>query len=145
MSDNPDTIDTILDDMLNEGHTGPADSLEWVQAKMKFYAGRIKAAWERQCSQSWHHREMEELILRHEKEVAELKKLIDAAVYAYDPTKAGKSELPDGSAYALEAFKANKAKEPTTVGNAAAKKRRRIKADGPSKILHDYWRVHYEV
>ena len=34
MSDNPDTIDTIVDDMLNEGHTGPADSLEWVQAKM---------------------------------------------------------------------------------------------------------------
>ena len=74
MSDNPDTIDTILDDMLNEGHTGPADELEWVQAKMKFYADRIKAAWKRQCSQSWHHREMEELILRHEKEVNELKK-----------------------------------------------------------------------
>ena len=76
MSDKPDTIDTIVDDMLNEGHTGPADSLEWVQAKMKFYAERIKEAWKRQCSQSWHHREMEELILRHEKEVAELKKLI---------------------------------------------------------------------
>ena len=48
MSDNPDTIDTILDDMLNEGHTGPADALEWVQAKMEYYAGRIKAAWKRQ-------------------------------------------------------------------------------------------------
>ena len=45
---------------------------------------------------------------------------IDAAAYAYDPTKTGKSELPDGSAYALEAFKANKAKGPTTVGNDAA-------------------------
>ena len=74
MSDKSDTIDTIVDDMLNEGHTGPADSLEWVQAKMKFYAERIKEAWKRQMSQSWHHREMEELILRHEKEVNELKK-----------------------------------------------------------------------
>lgn len=74
MSDKPDTIDTILDDMLNEGHTGPADALEWVQAKMKFYADRIKEAWKRQCSQSWHHREMEELILRHEKEVNELQR-----------------------------------------------------------------------
>jgi len=37
-------------------------------------ADRIHAAWEREKSQSWHHREMEELILRHEKEVAELKK-----------------------------------------------------------------------
>ena len=30
-------------------------------------------------------------------------------------------------------------------GNAAAKKHRRTKADDPSKILHDYWRDHYEV
>lgn len=73
MSDNLDTIDIIVDDMLNDGHTGPADSLEWVQAKMKFYAERIKEAWKRQMSQSWHHREMEELVARHEKEVAELK------------------------------------------------------------------------
>ena len=73
MSDNPDTIDIIVDDMLNDGHTGPADSLEWIQAKMKFYAERIKEAWKRQMSQSWHHREMEELVARHEKEVAELK------------------------------------------------------------------------
>ena len=36
-------------------------------------ADRIEAAWKREKSQSWHHREMEELILRHEKEVAELK------------------------------------------------------------------------
>lgn len=74
MSDEPNTIDTILDDMLNEGHTGPADALEWVQTKMEYYANRIKAAWKRQCSQSWHHREMEELILRHEKEVNELQR-----------------------------------------------------------------------
>ena len=44
----------------------------------------------------------------------------NATTYAYDPAKTGKSELPDGSAYALESFKADKAKEPTTVGNAAA-------------------------
>lgn len=31
------------------------------------------------------------------------------------------------------------------VGNAAAKKHRRTKADDSSKILHDYWRDHYEV
>lgn len=73
MSDDLDTIDTIVDDMLHEGHTGPADSLEWIQAKMKFYAERIKEAWKRQMSQSWHHREMEELVMRHAREVAELK------------------------------------------------------------------------
>lgn len=37
-------------------------------------ADHIEAAWKRQMSQSWHHREMEELIAKHEKEVAELKK-----------------------------------------------------------------------
>ena len=37
-------------------------------------ADRLDAAWKRQMSQSWHHREMEELIAKHEKEVAELKK-----------------------------------------------------------------------
>ncbi len=36
-------------------------------------ADRIEAAWKRQMSQSWHHREMEELIAKHEMEVAELK------------------------------------------------------------------------
>ena len=29
--------------------------------------------------------------------------------------------------------------------NASAKKHRRTKDDNPSKILHDYWRDHYEV
>ena len=43
---------------------------------LRFDADRIEAAWKREKSQSWHHREMEELILQHEKEVAELKKLI---------------------------------------------------------------------
>lgn len=37
-------------------------------------ADRLDAAWKRQMSQSWHHREMEELIAKHEKEIAELKK-----------------------------------------------------------------------
>lgn len=37
-------------------------------------ADHIEAAWKRQMSQSWHHREMEELIAKHEKEIAELKK-----------------------------------------------------------------------
>ncbi len=37
-------------------------------------ADHIEAAWKRQMSQSWHHREMEELIAKHEMEVAELKK-----------------------------------------------------------------------
>ncbi len=36
-------------------------------------ADHIEAAWKRQMSQSWHHLEIEELIARHEKEVAELK------------------------------------------------------------------------
>ena len=42
-------------------------------------ADRLDAAWKRQMSQSWHHREMEELIARHEREVAELKKRIGNA------------------------------------------------------------------
>lgn len=36
-------------------------------------------------------------------------------------------------------------KEHPPVGNAAAKKHRRTKADDPSEILHDFWRDHYEV
>ena len=32
-------------------------------------ADRIEAAWKREKSQSWHHREMEELVSRHEKEL----------------------------------------------------------------------------
>lgn len=99
MSDNLDTIDTIVDDMLNEGHTGPADSLEWVQAKMKFYAERIKEAWKRQMSQSWHHREMEELVARHEKEVAELK----ARLPEPDPNAALRDALSD-ACYAMFNF-----------------------------------------
>ena len=72
---------------------------------LRSIADRLEAALKREHSQSWHHREMEELILRHEKEVAELKRERDLAIYAYDPTKAGKSRAPDSSAYALEALK----------------------------------------
>lgn len=43
------------------------------------FANRLEAAWKREKSQSWHHREMEEVILRHEKEVAELKNQIGNA------------------------------------------------------------------
>lgn len=81
---------------------------------LRSIADRLEAALKREHSQSWHHREMEELILRHEKEVAELKRERDLAIYAYDPTKAAKSLAPDGSAYALEAL------EHQPVGNAAA-------------------------
>lgn len=49
---------------------------EDVRSVLRDFANRIEAAWKREKSQSWHHREMEELILQHEKEVAELKKLI---------------------------------------------------------------------
>lgn len=31
------------------------------------------------------------------------------------------------------------------VGNAAAKKHRRTRINDPSKIMQDYWRMHYEV
>ena len=44
-----------------------------------YLADCLEAAWKRETSQSWHHREMEELILRHEKEVAELRRERDAA------------------------------------------------------------------
>lgn len=38
---------------------------------LRFDADRIEAAWKREKSQSWHHREIEELVLRHEKELAD--------------------------------------------------------------------------
>lgn len=38
------------------------------------YADRFEAALKREQSQSWHHREMEELVLRHEKELVDAKK-----------------------------------------------------------------------
>ena len=36
-------------------------------------------------------------------------------------------------------------KESLQVGNVAKKKCRRINSDEPAKILHDYWRRHYEL
>lgn len=50
--------------------------VEQMQEILRDIADKIDAAWKLQMSQSWHHREMEELILRHENEVAELKKRI---------------------------------------------------------------------
>lgn len=50
-------------------------------------AGRIEAAWKRQMSQSWHHREMEELILRHGKEIAKLKDQTGNAAAIYNALK----------------------------------------------------------
>lgn len=50
-------------------------------------AGRIEAAWKREKSQSWHNHEMEELVLRHEKEVAELKNQTGNAAAIYNALK----------------------------------------------------------
>ena len=38
------------------------------------FADRLETAHKREQSQSWHHREMEELVLRHEKELVDAKK-----------------------------------------------------------------------
>lgn len=43
-----ETIEDILRDMREEGHTGPSCCLEWVGAKMRAYADRIEAAAKRQ-------------------------------------------------------------------------------------------------
>ena len=51
------------------------------------FADRIEAAWKREKSQSWHQREMEELVLRHEKEVIELKKQSGNAAAMRDALK----------------------------------------------------------
>lgn len=53
-------------------------------------ADHIEAAWKRQMSQSWHHREMEELIARHEKEVAELRRKIGNAAKLREAAEAAR-------------------------------------------------------
>lgn len=57
---------------LNDPNENP--EADGVSTLLAHYARRIEAAWKRQMSQSWHNREMEELIAKHEKEIAELKK-----------------------------------------------------------------------
>ena len=49
------------------------DSLGHIQVMQEFnhIFDRIEAVQKREHSQSWHHREMEELVLRHEKELAD--------------------------------------------------------------------------
>ena len=42
-----ETISDIVADMRNEGHTGDASCLEWVGTKMRHYADRIEAAYNR--------------------------------------------------------------------------------------------------
>lgn len=46
--ENQETVADILAEMRRDGHSGPADALEWVQAKLEFYAGRIEAASKRE-------------------------------------------------------------------------------------------------
>ena len=45
---NQETIADIVDAMRNEGHTGEASCLEWIRAKMTYYADRIEAAEKRE-------------------------------------------------------------------------------------------------
>lgn len=45
---NQETIADIVDAMRNEGHTGEASCLEWIRAKMTYYADRIEAAAKRE-------------------------------------------------------------------------------------------------
>lgn len=43
-----ETIAEIIAKMRNEGHTGPADALEWVREKMTYYADILEAAHKRE-------------------------------------------------------------------------------------------------
>lgn len=45
---NQETIADIVFAMRNEGHTGEASCLEWIRAKMTYYADRIEAAAKRE-------------------------------------------------------------------------------------------------
>lgn len=73
MSTENETIADIVAEMHQLSET-TQDGI--ISIKGNVIADRIMDAWKREKSQSWHHSEMEELILRHEKEVAELKKQI---------------------------------------------------------------------
>ena len=43
-----ETIADILAAMRDESHTGESSCLEWVGAKMRYYADRLEAAWKRE-------------------------------------------------------------------------------------------------
>ena len=62
-------------------------------------ADRLDAAWKRQMSQSWHHREMEELIAKHEKEVAELKKQTGNAAAMREALEMARDALKSAEKY----------------------------------------------
>lgn len=55
-------------------HTGDKVDADAVHHAIQKFADELDEAWKRQMSQSWHHREMAELVAKHEKEVAELKR-----------------------------------------------------------------------
>lgn len=61
-----ETVSDIVAAMRNEGHAGDASCLEWVGAKIRGYADRIEAA--------------------HQREVAELRKCLGAALEVVDST-----------------------------------------------------------
>lgn len=47
---NQEIISDIVFAMRNEGHTGEASCLEWIRAKMTYYADRIEAAHNREIA-----------------------------------------------------------------------------------------------
>ena len=71
-----DLLDNELSRKSNGETSMSAEALLCPVLNAKAALNRIEAAWKLEKSQSWHQREMEELILRHEKEVIELKKQI---------------------------------------------------------------------
>lgn len=80
MSTEKETVADIVSEMRNLGKLDEKSTDKIPRSLMvlglRTYADRIEAATKLEKSQSWHHREMEELVLRHEKEVIELKKQI---------------------------------------------------------------------
>ena len=74
MAEANETIADIIAEMRGDGHTGPADALEWVRIKLEYYADRLDAA---------HRREISERVTRAVKNTAKIideqKRVGDAA------------------------------------------------------------------
>ncbi len=51
-SEKRETLADIVAEMREEGHTGDSSCLEWIGAKMHYYADRIEAAWKREMTEA---------------------------------------------------------------------------------------------
>ena len=91
-NENQETIEDIVAEMRNEGHTGEASCLEWIRTKMTYYADRIEDAHKREIAdekrisnaviQSLRDRKLEMAgeIAAKDAEIAELRECLREAV-----------------------------------------------------------------